>query len=62
MDKLFFLSTDGAPVVSSDLNGLYGLLKREIKHLIASKCKAHKTALGAKDLAKYYPQIDFLNH
>lgn len=26
LDYLYFLATDGAPVVSSDQNGLYGIL------------------------------------
>ncbi|KAL4510380.1 hypothetical protein ABPG72_020842 [Tetrahymena utriculariae] len=49
---LYFLSTDGASVVSSDKNGVYGKLKYKIPYLLANKCLAHRASLGVKDLAK----------
>ncbi|KAL4498608.1 hypothetical protein ABPG72_019726 [Tetrahymena utriculariae] len=59
---LYFLSTDGASVVSSDKNGVNGKLKQKIPYLLANKCLAHLASLGVKDLAKEYDEIDSLNH
>lgn len=56
-DNLFFLCTDGAAVVASGKNGLYGKLKDRLNHLIGTKCFAHKVSLGAKDLAKEFVEI-----
>lgn len=62
-NNIMFLSTDGAKVVSSDQNGLVGLLrKNHIPHLIAVQCIAHKTCLGVKDIAKQYDSINKLNN
>lgn len=52
-ENIYFMCTDGAPVVCSNDNGLYGKLrKHHLPHLIAHKCIAHQTSLGAKELAK----------
>ncbi len=43
------MATDGAPVMVSR-NGLAGKLREFYPHLISIHCKAHKAALGIKEL------------
>ncbi len=46
LDKIYFLATDGAPVVYSQLNGLLGKLKEHIPYINGVHCAAHRSALG----------------
>ena len=47
---IYFICTDGAPVMLSPVNGLVGLLTKEIPYLLSNHCIAHRSCLGAKDL------------
>ena len=62
MERIFFIGTDGAPVMMSDGNGLLGKLLHHIPYLFGIHCVAHRAALGIKDLAKEFNFIDILNN
>ena len=52
--KLKCVSFDGAAVMSSPINGLYGLMKSRWKlpNLIFQHCRAHRLQLVGRDVAK----------
>lgn len=48
-DKVVFLATDGARVMTAQ-EGLQGKLKKLIPSLISVHCAAHRLSLGVKEL------------
>ena len=48
---VYFICTDGAPVVLSPINGLVGKMLNCIPHLVSNHCIAHRSCLCVKDLS-----------
>ena len=61
-NKLYFLATDGAKVVSSAKEGLYGKLKKEINYLNHMHCMAHRASLGIKELSSLFEIVKEINN
>ncbi len=61
LERIFFVGTDGAPVVISDKNGFVGKLQQTIPYIFGFHCVAHRACLGVKDLAKEFPYISMMN-
>ena len=59
--KISSLCTDGAPVMCSTLNGLAGLLKRDLPGLVSVHCFAHKINLVSKDILEQFTELKLLN-
>ena len=54
------VSFDGAAVMSSPVNGLYGrvMVRWELPHLVFQHCRAHRLQLVGRDAAKNSPQVE----
>ena len=54
------VSFDGAAVMSSPVNGLYGrmMVRWELPHLVFQHCRAHRLQLVGRDAAKNSPQAE----
>ena len=50
--KVIALGSDGAAVMTGAENGFYGLLKREVPHVVSIHCMAHRLELSFKECLK----------
>lgn len=61
LERVYFMATDGAPVMRSLENGLAGKMVAKVPHLKTLHCVAHRAALGVKDLVAEYNSIKLIN-
>ena len=56
-NRIMFVCSDGAAVITGKNNGLVSKLKNRLPHLLSIHCIAHRCALATKQLSASFPAL-----